>query len=121
MMKSSMKKKVAEIGFMAAARGWQKEAFEIFDGIEHLCPDSSVPFIGKALSVMSRENNDEAIAILSKGLERFPDDEELKAFLGFALHLVNETEESKKILERLVSSDTAIGRLARLILDEQRS
>lgn len=113
-----MKRNVIEIGFMAASRGWETEAREIFEGVENLCPESPAPFIGMALAAMSQAKHNAAVEILREGLVKLPAQEELRVFLGLALHLASETKESKQILEELASPSTAVGEMASMLLKE---
>ena len=118
-MQSSLKRKVVEIGFIAAARGWEKETRAIFQGVKDLCPDSPAPYLGMAFASMGQNRYEAAVDILKKGLEVMPEQKEISLFLGLAYHLKKESEQSRELLEKFAQSNTAIGRMAACLLSEQ--
>jgi tetratricopeptide (TPR) repeat protein len=125
---------MAEIGLVAAGRGWLDQASRIFNALIELSPASSLPHIGLALALLNSSRPEEAIRVLERaeGLVSAPhsantalqmsdprDDSALiRAFHGVALKLSGRTSESFRILRGLTErpADDHAGRIARRML-----
>lgn len=125
---------MAEIGLVAAGRGWLDQAARIFNALIELSPASTLPHIGLALALLNGSRPEEAVRVLERAerlVSALPspsatlqmsdsrDDSALiRAFHGVALKLSGRTSESFRILRGLTerpASDHA-GRIARRML-----
>jgi predicted Zn-dependent protease len=97
---------IAEIGFMGAHSGQHAAARAIFESLLILRPDSTLPFIGFAVTDMAMDLPEDAVRILrDKGLKQHPGDAELMAFLGLALQSGGQSAEAKKVFHALVEQN----------------
>lgn len=125
---------IAEIGLVAAGRGWLDQADRIFTALIELSPASSLPHIGLALALLNGNQPDEAVRVLERAeaLVSVPhspgtaaqmcdsrDDSALiRALHGVALKLSGRTSESFRILRGLVERPAGdhAGRISRRML-----
>jgi len=125
---------MAEIGLVAAGRGWLDQANRIFSALIELYPTSSLPHIGLALALLNGNQPDDAVRALeraeslisnARATDPHPqmsdprDDSALiRAFHGVALKLSGRTSESFRILRGLTErpGDDHAGRIARRML-----
>lgn len=133
---------LAEIGFVAASRGWLGQARQIFAVLMELAPQRVLPHIGLALALLNAQCADEAVRHLECVLGLFdraligggqtatdgrasdrvsdPHDESalIRAYYGVALKLSGRTSESFRILRGLTDRPAAdnAGRIARSML-----
>lgn len=125
---------LAEIGLVAAGRGWLDQATQIFNALIELSPASSLPHIGLALALLNNNQADDAVRTLERAESLIstshandthrqmsdPRDDSalIRAFHGVALKLSGRTSESFRILRGLTGrpSDDHAGRIARRML-----
>ena len=125
---------IAEIGLVAAGRGWLDQAGPIFNALIELSPASSLPHIGLALALLNSNRADDAVRALERaeslvstprvadtqGQMSDPRDDSalIRAFHGVALKLSGRTSESFRILRGLTGrpADDHAGRIARRML-----
>lgn len=98
---------IAEIGFIGAQAGQAAASRALFQALQVLRPESTLPFIGRAMAELGSDQPQEAARILrDEGLKQYPADAELMAFLGLALHEAGQSAESNKILCAVVAQGT---------------
>lgn len=104
---------LAEVGFLAAARGDIRNAQAIFLALERLRPAASFPYVGMAAALMNAGKPDEAVQVLDRGLRAAgpQEQEELQAFRGLALHLAGRASESQRALQ--LAGDLPLARVMR--------
>lgn len=125
---------LAEIGLVAAGRGWLDQADRIFNALIELAPASTLPHIGLALALLNSNQPDAAVRVLERAeaLVSVPhspgtathvsdprDDSALiRAFHGVALKLSGRTSESFRILRGLADRPAGdhAGRISRRML-----
>ncbi len=125
---------LAEIGFVAAGRGWLEQASQVFDALIAIAPQRTLPHIGLALALLNGQQPDAAIRVLERAekmacssdaghsepaVSDLRDDSALiRAFYGVALKLSGRTSESFRILQGLCARPSAdhAGRIARSML-----
>lgn len=106
---------LAEIGFMAAGRGFGEQARAIFDGLAASKPESEVPAIGIAVLQMCQGDPELAATTLrDRALRLNPDSDHAKCFLGMALRMAGRNGEATGILEDVAanSGDETVRSLA---------
>jgi predicted Zn-dependent protease len=114
---------IAQIGFLAARENQQAPARSIFRALRVARPDSVLPFIGLAVAEIRAGHHAEAARLLrDEALPLHPDSGEIGAFLGLALVEGGRSDEARRVLQRVVESDTAPAaephvRMARKLLD----
>jgi hypothetical protein len=97
-----------EIGIAAAGAGLFRQAFQIFEGVEAMRPESEGPSIGVALIHMNSGAPEEAVKVLREGaLVRNPNSLEAKMILGLALKLARRASECDHIIKELTESGDA--------------
>lgn len=112
---------LAEIGFIATQSGQLAAARAIFESLRILRPESTLPYIGLAMADLAANRPQEAARTLrDQALKQHPDDPELMAFLGLALHGAGEGEQAQKVLTAVVqqhgASTAPYGRMASKLL-----
>jgi len=125
---------IAEIGLVAAGRGWLDQDTQIFNALIELSPASTLPHIGLALALLNSNQADDAVRALERAESLLsplttvdshqqmsdPRDDSalIRAFHGVALKLSGRTSESFRILRGLTGrpSDDHAGRIARRML-----
>lgn len=94
-----------EVGVMAAGCGFYHQAFQIFEGLEAVRPDSEAPLVGVALIHMNSGEHEEAIKLLREGaLVRNPNSINVKMVLGLALRLAGRNAECDNLIKELNAS-----------------
>ena len=104
---------LAEVGFLAAARGDIRNAEAIFRGLERVRPAANFPYVGLAAALMNGGRLDEAVQVLDRGLTSVgPQDQaELQAFRALVLQLGGRTSESRRAL--VLAGDLPLARAMR--------
>jgi tetratricopeptide (TPR) repeat protein len=90
-------------GYLAAWKGFHREAVAIFNGVAAVRPESEVPVIGGGVVAMLTGNYDVAVEVLEKALDINPDSALARAHLGGALRLRNDEEEGMKLLREVAA------------------
>lgn len=94
---------LAEIGFMGTVTGPLPAARSLFQSLQVLRPDSTLPWIGLALSEITAGKPDEAVRLLrDEALKQHPGDAETMAFLGLVLQKAGHAAEARKVLTDVV-------------------
>jgi thioredoxin-like negative regulator of GroEL len=97
---------IAEIGFLGTDTGAHVAARALFKSLQVLRPDSTLPFIGRAMAELADNKAEEAARILrDEGLKLNPTDPEVKTFLGLALHAAGRDGEARTVLASVVAED----------------
>ncbi|MBC7378382.1 MAG: tetratricopeptide repeat protein [Burkholderiaceae bacterium] len=97
---------IAEIGFLGTDTGSHVAARALFKSLQVLRPDSTLPFIGRAMAELADDRAEEAARILrDEGLKLSPTDPEVKTFLGLALHAAGKDAEARKVLASVIAQD----------------
>jgi hypothetical protein len=117
---------LAEIGLIGAQAGQAAAARALFGALQILRPESTVPYIGRALAEQGVNAPLEAARILrDEALVRHPGDAELCVFLAVALQDAGERAEAQRVLRRVVNhgaaDDDAHVQIARKLLDADRA
>ena len=125
---------IAEIGLVAAGRGWLDQAIQIFNSLIELSPGSTLPHIGLALALLNGNQAEEAVRALERAealilTSTTTDDHQkmsdprddsalIRAFHGVALKLSGRTSESFRILRGLTGrpAEDHAGRISRRML-----
>lgn len=126
--------RLAEIGFVAAGKGWLAQASQVFRPLIDIAPHRTLPHIGLALALLNGGKPEEALRVLEQAQrivsnsetpaseaelsDRRDDSALIQAFYGVALKLAGHTTESFRILEGLSGrpSHDRAGRIARSML-----
>ena len=96
---------LSEIGMLAAGQGRSQQTEAIFKAVEALRPESDVPFIGKALSLMNSGETERAVDYLrSAGLEKHPKSEGILCVLALALALKGDKHASQEIVDSIMKN-----------------
>jgi predicted Zn-dependent protease len=99
---------IAEIGFIGAQTGQVPAARALFQSLRVMRPDSTLPFIGLAMTELGADRADSAVRILREdALKQHPDDPELLAFLGLALQSAGRGGDAQKVLVTVTGQDAA--------------
>lgn len=97
------------LGFVAAGAKLSVQAMRIFEALAQVRPNRAFPYVGMACVRMNREQSEEAVAVLDRGLRvvgdeaRSTDPQELAhlyAWRGLALHSASRKRESELDLKR---------------------
>ena len=93
---------LSEIGMMAAGQGQREQTENIFNAVMALRPNSDVPYIGRALSLMNSGDVQKSISYLQKeALQRHPNSEGVLCVLALALAIAGNKGESQKIVDKI--------------------
>ncbi|MBC6444822.1 MAG: hypothetical protein GDA50_05220 [Alphaproteobacteria bacterium GM202ARS2] len=93
---------LSEIGMMAAGQGQQEQTESIFNAVMALRPNSDVPHIGRALSLMNSGDVQKSIRYLKEeALKQHPKSEGIMCVLALALALAGNKDESQKIVDTI--------------------
>jgi len=94
-----------QIGFLASGRGNISGAETIFSGVQAQRPESEYPLIGRAVNRLNDLDYEGAIRILiSEALEKNPESDLAKGFLGFALRKAGLTGHSREVCREVVDA-----------------
>jgi Flp pilus assembly protein TadD len=97
---------IAEIGFIGTQSGQLAASRALFEALQVLRPQSTLPHIGRALAALEAQRGDDAIRILrDEALQQHPGDAEVMAFLGLALHNARRTTEARQVLNAVVTQE----------------
>lgn len=109
---------LTEIGLLAIGQGLHKKADQIVQALKIVRPESGLPYVISAFSLLARRQNTEAIHLLQeKALVSDPDNGLVKAVLGMALKEHGLGQQSEKMLtEALGSEDKEARALAAALL-----
>lgn len=92
---------LAEVGFLAGARGHAPAARAIFGALALCRPEAWFPQVGLAMAALNRREHDEALRALDEGLRRVRAEagrRELQALRALALQLAGRPGESQAAL-----------------------
>ena len=93
-----------ECGFIAVNQGDEDAAIKLFTAAGALDPENSLPKTGLGYMHLCKLELKQACTLFGEVLEKNPDDEMAKAFLGIALSLTpNEVSKGEKILEEVAT------------------
>lgn len=94
---------IAELGFMAATAGFVVPAIRIFQGLLVLRPNHAFSFVGLAVARLYVGAFADAIRVLREaiGIACYNRDE-IELYLGFALHLADQSAEGARVLSALL-------------------
>jgi predicted Zn-dependent protease len=126
--------RLAELGFVAAGKGWLAQASQLFNSLIELEPQHALPHVGLALAFLNGGHPDDALRVLERADKLVADREAasgaremsdlrdesalIRAFYGVALKLAGRTAESFRILQALSDrpGHDHAGRIARSML-----
>lgn len=131
--------RLAELGFVAAGKGWLAQASQLFSCLIDLAPRRALPHIGLALALLNGGRPDDALRVLERAdklvaegdvassdaemSDRRDESALIRAFYGVALKLAGHTTESFRILQSLSDrpGHDHAGRIARSMLGVTQS
>lgn len=116
---------VAEIGFIGTQSGQPGASRAIFESLRVLRPESSLPFIGLALTDIACDRPEDAARLLrEQALAQHPGDAEVMAFLGLALQAAGRNADAAQVLtevlQRRAPHDEPHVRMAERLLNAAR-
>ena len=107
---------LAGLGLWAAFDGKAAEALRLFDALGRLRPAAAFPRIGAAQALLASGRAGEAVRSLEAALVAHPDDDDVRALLGLALHVARRGAHERRVLAPLLAGvemrDTSAARLA---------
>lgn len=106
-------------GYMAAWKGFHKEAVTIFNGVAAMRPNSEAPLVGAAVVAMLASNYEVAHKALEQALEMNPDSAMTRAHLGIIQRLNNLEDEGMETLKSVAAQteDSDAAALASNVLE----
>ncbi len=92
---------LAEVGFLAGARGDLESARTIFETLETLRPAAAFPYAGLAMAQLNRRAQDDAVRTLERGLRMVDpaDAPDLQALRALALRLAGRGSECDRAIK----------------------
>lgn len=111
-----------EIGYVATGAGLKPQAEAIFKGVAALRPQSEMPWIGLAVTQLNAGNPQAAQRLLrEEALQRAPQSDTAKSFLGLALRQAGHNAESFALLREVADygTDETARAMARGLLDQK--
>lgn len=114
---------IGKAGFMALRHGLLEQAGTIFSGLEAAAPDKIGPVLGQAMLLMNKKDYPAAIARLEQdALKMDESDPFARTYLGLALYLDKQMEQSRQILEKVVADnmEATTTELAKGLLEEMK-
>ena len=108
-----------EIGYVLLAMQRFEEAFEVFEGVHHLAPNSDVPRIAMGNTYSAQEKFDEAIREYKKALKIVSDSALAHAHLGEAYLMKNDKTKANDFIQKAMDLDPngKSGAFARQLMD----
>lgn len=108
-----------EAGFIAVNQADEDSALKLFRAAEMLRPDNTLPKVGFGYLHLHKLELKQAVRIFEEVLEKEPDNDMAKAFLGLCMSMMpNQIEKGEKILEEsLKAKDPMIKKLAHTAID----
>jgi tetratricopeptide (TPR) repeat protein len=105
---------ITEAGFIAVNQADEDAALKLFRAAELLDPSNVLPKIGFGYLHLHKLDLKKAVKNFEEVLEKEPDNEMAKAFMGLSLSMMpNAVDKGEKILEQtLKSKDPAVKQLA---------
>jgi len=113
-------KRLVDIAFLAASKGFPGEAGVILDGLDMVLPDSSETAICRAITQYGTSDFGKAHETLGALLEADPGNEFALAHLGILYHLGGESDVAREKLELVVNGgkDEQAVALAKAMLED---
>jgi tetratricopeptide (TPR) repeat protein len=110
---------LVEAGFIAVNQADEDAAMKLFRAAEMLNPDNVLPRVGFGYLHLHKLELKQAVKAFEEVLERDPQNDMAKAFLGLSMSMMpNSIEKGEKILEQtLKSKDPMVKRLADTAID----
>ncbi len=108
-----------EAGFIAVNAADEDSAFKLFKAAEVLKPESTFPKVGFGYMHLCKLELKQATKIFREVLDKEPDNEMAKTFLGICMTLIpNEVAAGEKSLKELTQSgDSSIQKLANIAIE----
>ena len=104
---TSMVRSLMRSGNLAAEHNFHPEAIDIFNGVCAARPNSEIPLLGLAMVLMNTGKADEAIEVLqNKALKISPDNQICKTFLGIAMNLKGQKQESDVLFDEVIEQNS---------------